>query len=1472
MSSIEDKVVKLTFDNKAFEVGIQQTLRSLEALNKGLALTGATKGLTDLGAASKSVSLAHLESGVQGIADKFKAMSIIGITALTTIAHQALVTGGQLVKSLTIDPVKSGLAEYETNLNSIQTILANTGLTGAAGLSKVTDALGILNTYSDQTIFNFSEMARNIGTFTAAGVTLDVATQAIKGIANLAAVSGSSAQQASTAMYQLSQAISAGKVTLEDWNSVVNAGMGGKVFQDSLMETARIHGVAIDKMVKDAGSFRMTLQDGWLTGEILTETLSKFTGDLNAAQLKTMGYNDMQIQGILKMAATAKDAATKIKTMSQLINTLQEAAGSGWAETWALIFGDFDEARDLFTSVNNVLGTFISTSADARNKVIGDWKELGGRTVLIETISFAFRALVSVIKPIKDAFREMFPATTGKQLFDLTVTIHDFVKGLTLSAGVADKLKRTFAGVFAVLGIGWDILKEGVSLLFRLFGVASEGGSSFLNITANIGDFLVAMRKAIKEGDGLEKFFGKIGDILEVPIKIIRMFASAIGSLFDKFNGVDAAKGVTGLVAKFEPLGKLGSALVGAWSKIPDILSNVWKNFMPMASKMADFFANLGKWIADSLGGVNFTALFAGINATAFAAVLLAIRNMISKFSGGLGAGGLFDSITDSFDQLNETLKAMQNTLRAATLLEIAAAVGILAISVVALSKIDSEGLTRALTAITVMFTQLFTAMAIFEKFMGVSDIAELLAMGAGLILLSVAIDILASAVKKLADLDWNGLAKGLTGVSVLLAAVVLTAKFMPNPAGLISTGLGMIVLASAIKLLVSSVTDLSSLSWEDLAKGLIGVGALLAGLTLFTKFAAADKAGLLSGLGIVLLAAGIKILASAVKDFSELSWVEIARGLTGLAGGLALVGAALNLIPPTAPLSAAGVAIVAFALGLISDAVADMADLSWMEIARGLTTMAGALVLISAALILIPPSSLLSAAAVLVVAASLGMIADALKEMASMSWEQIAKSLVLLAGSLTLIVASMILMEAALPGAAALLVVAASLAILAPVLLTFGQMSWEEIGKGLLMLAGVFVVLGLAGLILTPVVPTLIGLGIAVTLLGIGMLAAGVGLLAFSAALTALSIAGVAGTAALVGMVAALAGLIPMVMTQIGLGLVAFAGVIATAGPAMAAAMTTVILAIMDAIDKTAPKVIATMLKLLEMLLTKMADATPQMVEAGYKILIGFLTGIKNNITRVVTIALEIIAAYLDGIAKGLPRITQSGVNLIITFINSMADAIRSNSSRMNDAGWNLASAIVEGMVKGIFSGQGRIASAARDAAKKALDAAKDFLGINSPSKEFEKIGMGTDEGFALGINKFSHLVTRATEDVGAQALSTLKDSLSNMANIVTDDINLDPVIRPVLDLTDIKKNAGEIGTILGATPLIIKDTVTTAHNISGQFQANANDGTDPTSGGHSESFTFNQYNTSPKALTSAEIYRNTNNQLSRAKKAVAP
>ena len=375
--TVDSKVVEMRFDNVQFERNARTTMTTLEKLKEKLNFSGAVKGLDDIEKSVKQVDMSGLGRGVDTIKIKFSAMEVVAMTALSNITTAAMSCGKKIADALTIDPVKDGFAEYETQMNAVQTILANTQKEGTT-VKDVNKALDELNTYADKTIYNFTEMTRNIGTFTAAGVKLDASVSAIKGIANLAAVSGSNSQQASTAMYQLSQALAAGKVQLMDWNSVVNAGMGGQVFQDALIRTSENLGTGAKEYIEAEGSFRESLQHGWLTADVLTQTLDQFataadTQEEYAAAVQKFveqGYSQEEAKQMADMAKTANDAATKVKTFSQLIDTLKEALGSGWTKTWQLIFGDFEEAKETWTKISDVLGNIINKSADARNKLV----------------------------------------------------------------------------------------------------------------------------------------------------------------------------------------------------------------------------------------------------------------------------------------------------------------------------------------------------------------------------------------------------------------------------------------------------------------------------------------------------------------------------------------------------------------------------------------------------------------------------------------------------------------------------------------------------------------------------------------------------------------------------------------------------------------------------------------------------------------------------------------------------------------------------------------------------------------------------------------------------------------------------------------------------------------------------------------------------------------------------------------------
>jgi len=1473
MSSIDERIVRMKFDNAQFGSGVSSTLKQLDQLKSALRLEGAGQGLSEASAAMGRFSTSGAQEQVSSLSAKFSALQIAAITALSNIVNKAVNAGTQLAKSLTLDPIMAGFHEYETNLNSIQTILANTGLKGAEGLAKVNQKLDELNHYADQTIYNFSEMARNIGTFTAAGVTLDVATRAIKGIANLAAVSGSNAEQASSAMYQLSQAISAGKVTLEDWNSVVNAGMGGKVFQDSLMETARVHGVAIDKIVKDEGSFRLSLQKGWLTSEILTETLSKFTGELTADQLKSMGYNQQQIAGILEMAKTATDAATKVKTFTQLIDTLREGVGSGWAKTWQILIGNFDEAKFLFTDVSNVLGGMIQKSADARNNLLQGWKDLGGRQALVDGISNAFHALLSILTPISQAFRQIFPAATAQQLYDLTVRFRDFMASLKLGSETANNLRRTFAGFFAILGIGWELLKAGVKFIFDLVSSFTKGSGGILKFTGNIGDFLVQLHEAIKSGDAFGKFFQGLGKILQVPINLLRNLAKLLGSLF---SGSDSSiDSVTDSFNNFTesvtPTQKVIGSLKSAWEGFLKILDRIGEKLSSASRAFVDWAKGVGTAISGVFsGGLDFDSILGAINTGLFAGVVVLFKKFLSKIKDFKADGGFLDGVKDAIDGLTGALKGMQNALNATALLTIAAAIAVLTLAIIGLSKIDAAGLTRAGVAIAVMFTQLGIAFKVFEKISTGTGALKVGVMSAGLILLAVAVDILASAVTKLSGLDWNELAKGLVGLAVTLGVLVVASNALDTSTpGMIRAGAGMILLAAAVRVLVLSVTELGGMDWASLAKGLTGVAVLLGSLALFTKFAEAGKIGLASGVGIILLATALKILASALGDFTKFNWEQLGRGMAAIAVGLGLITGAMNLLPTGSLLKAAGVVVVSAALEIIADAVKKMSGLSWSEIAKGLTVMAVSLAAIALAIGLLPPTSIVSAVGILIVASALEILADAMKKMGGMSWIEIAKSLVVLAASLVIISAALVVASGTLAGSAAILIMAVALSMLAPVLVQLGAMSWSDIAAGLAALAGVFLVIGIAGLVLGPIVPIIAALAISIGLLGIAMLAAGVGVLAFAIGLTILAAAGTGATVAVVALVKGLADALPYVAVRIGEAIIAFAAVIARSGPAMLEAMTTVLEAIIDAIVRLTPKILAMLNSLLFQFLNQMIISIPKMVDAGFRIASGILEGIARRLPDLIDKGADVIVAFIKGVTNAIPKITLAAAMAVVAFINSMTAQVHASSGALSRAGGDLAEALIDGAVRALGSLAGRAAAAAFNMAKGMLNAALGALKISSPSKEFYWIGQMMIAGVVNSLNDNSDKSDNAAASLGEGMIDSMGKTLDGLSKVLGSDlIDFDPTITPVLDLSQVKKDAASIGDLLNMPAFDVKSALSNAKNAGSEFEANRADGTDegnaPTSGA---TYTFNQTNTSPKALTPVEIYRQTDNLISKTK-----
>ena len=1095
---IEERVVSMKFENSDFKNKTTETVSLLDRLKKALKLDGASKGLENVSSSAKKIDLSNVGNSADSLKGKFSALEVVGVTALVNIANSAIETGKQLLSAITIDPIIEGFHEYETQMNAVQTILANTSSKGST-LEDVNKTLDELNTYADKTIYNFTEMTRNIGTFTAAGVDLDTSAKAIKGIANLAAMSGSSSQQASSAMYQLSQAIASGRVNLEDWNSVVNAGMGGQVFQDALKRTAK----AMGKTVDEAQSFRESLSsrdgNGWLTSDVLLETLKEFTGDMSEAELRAQGYTESQIQDIMSMAQTAQDAATKVKTFTQLIDTLKEALGSGWTQTWEILIGDFNEAKELFTGISNVLGKMINDSAEARNKMLQGWKDLGGRTDLIESFKNVATGLLDIFKSIGGAFRDIFPPTTSEQLYKITSSIRSLTENFKMSETTLNNLRSTFKGLFAIIDIGKQLFVGLAKGIGTIIGGCGSLGSSILTVTGSFGEWLTALDNVIKQSDIINKVIQPLANnirnlftntglgISSILTKLAEIRNSVVAELnFKPWESFQNCLKNLGEVVSY-----ISKKIDYVEKKISDFMSNIGSKFggldisgsvKSVFDGLTKLFVDEGKEVEDSgekmsetfsktmdnfvgnVGKLSIAALGYGLTR-----VLASVSRLLNK-EGGLGKvleeikdvfSKNMGKVTDTLDGVQKCLQSYQDRLKADILIKIAAAIGILAASIVSISLIDSNKLGSSLAAIGGLFAQLLVASKLYSKIGEFKSSA--IKSSTVMISMATSILILSSAMRKIGDLD---ITQTLTSLTAILAMTAMMSKvassLSTNGSSFMKGSTGMIAFALAIKVLGSACKDLSGLDFTSMIKGITGLGAVMAEMSLFLNKTNFSSVGIKSATGIVIIASSLKIMASACKDLGDMDWSGILKGVTGIGAILAEVSIFSKYTTNTSGILkiSSSMVIMAGAMNVMYYAMQNIGNMDWSSISKSVTGIGTVL----AEIAIFDKFSgkaqnvLKTSTSLVVIAGAMNVMYYAMQNIGSMDWSSITKGLVGMGGALaeiSLFANFTGKAENMIKSSIALGVMAGAMTTLGNAFNSFGSMDWGSIAKGLIGMGG---------------------------------------------------------------------------------------------------------------------------------------------------------------------------------------------------------------------------------------------------------------------------------------------------------------------------------------------------------------------------------------------------------------------------------
>jgi hypothetical protein len=949
MSSVDDRIVNMQFNNKQFTQGAAESQKSLQSLDQTVA-----------GMGKSSSGLASLGDAADGVSGKFSALRIAGITAVATIASKATAAGLNMLKGFTVGPIIDGFHEYQTNLNSIQTIMANTG----KKVGVVNKYLNQLNHYSDQTIYNFSQMADSIGKFTAAGVPLKEATSSIKGMANMAALSGSNVQQLNTAMYQMSQALSTGTIRLMDWNSLANAGMGGSNIRKALMATNRTlgdHGKAMDDAIKKAGSFRDSLQAGWLTADTFNKTMKVMAGRTTAGgksiaytveQLKGMGYSEDAAKQLHKLSQASIDSATKIKTFSQLIDVVKESIGSGWGKIFQDLFGNFNQASKLWTGVGNSINNTISKIFNGVDKMLVGWRKLGGYQDLWNGFGNIFKTIGNLIAPFIAAFKAIAPATG------------------TAGSGLA-KVTSAFATFTGWMEKVSENAKYLTPILVAIFGSFKQIGSVVGAVIHGLAPLAPLLRDISKAAGNLAAQGSEI----------------ASGLLSGLLKGLDPRQ-IQAAVTRF-------AKSIIAWIKDALGIHSPSTEMIPvgfnLAAGIAEGIINGIGAVASALGKVisvifdHVSKLFSGFTAMDWASLINAALTGVlihSLTSFVKQAGQIKDSIAGMFNSIGDSLKAWQQSLKAKMILEIAIAVGILGAALIALSFVDPKKLAVGLGAITALLGTLSGTLLALSK---IESDKQMAILATSLLLISTAMINLAGAVAIFGNMDMKTLEKGLGAMAIALGLMVgATLAFAGIQGKLASAGVAIVLMSVAMTALAGAVAAFGVQDMKQLAKGLGAMGIALGLVTASLIALSGNSKGVLAAAASIAVVSGsLSVLASAVFLFGKMDMKTLAKGFGAVAIGLGLMVGALLLMSGNSAgvVAAAGaMAIMAGALNLLVTVVLALGAAPWQVVAKGLGFVAAALgifLLAGAAAILVAPG--LEALGVAVALLGAGMLAAGL-------------------------------------------------------------------------------------------------------------------------------------------------------------------------------------------------------------------------------------------------------------------------------------------------------------------------------------------------------------------------------------------------------------------------------------------------------------------------------------------------------------
>lgn len=1259
MSAVDERIVEMQFNNRQFEKGVAESTKSLETLKKSLDFSSTSKSLSALESSAKGLRFSDLSNALSIVADRFSFIGIVGDQVIRQLTNRLLGLVGvvsRFIKSMTVEPILSGWQAYADQTTAIQQIISN-----GYNMDDAEKVVEKLAWYTDETSYNMSDMITNLGKFTSAGIPLAEAEQAIIGLSNAAGSAGVGVTGASHAMEGFSKAIANNKMTSQNWQWIRTARMDTDEFKTALIEAGLEAGTL--KKVGDtirttkgnaevtAANLEASLNKGWLDSKTMLAALTRygaFTNDLYR-QIEESGGELTASEILASTAANMDDISEKGFRMSQEAKTFKEAVeagmtavSSGWATTFKLLFGNYEEAKVLWTDLANELYDVFAEAGNRRNELLEEWHTKGGYEKFIETIRNTWEGLKNIIEPIKEAMAEIFPPMTVDRLMAITdkvralsiqfknafefITpikekletsravisdIDDRLKVLEHNQKVAENLEKLH-NIIKIITAPLAIIKNLIGAIKRtlepLLGLTEGVGEKIANAASSLGSWLDTLRQTIEDNDSFYNFFQKIIGFFNDLITASDGSKLSIGGFIEKIKGFKPLelimKGIAAAKEKIEANGGLGKIL-------GDAAASGWDFIKTWANKIIGKIQEVWPAVVDAIKAMDFNKAFGLLG---FVGAGRVIYNLVWTISEafrsfkGLFTGGF--NLSDMFSQVTDTLWELQSKLESQTIRNVAISIAILAGSMLLISTIPENKLVSIISAIALLMGVIVLAMQSING-MGIMgpnksilgqlgdillgkgpgrQLSNMFAINKLLRGLAISILMLAASVWIISKAG-DGAIVGMIAIIVMMTALVETVKRLDkNIIGAEAAAKVMKKLAMSIVILSAAVRILAILKPDQIIMGVLAVGALIFALGAFiTNVAPALEKFGGKGLSSVLsISVALFVLSSVAQRFGKMKWGELAK-----AG--AAIGALL------------------LALGLFT------------RFSTGTYN----------------PSA--SAASVLIISAAMLVMAGVVKILSNLSWEQLGKGIATMVVSLAAFAGAIWLMREALGESgggmaiAAILALAFAMQMLIPVFLAFSIISWADLFKPIAAVAAALVVFGAAAFFLEPFLPELFTLAVIVATIGLAMTLAGVGLLAFNTALTLFVAEAAVNVIAIVGFIKALIyGIdesIPLIIGMLGHLLGAIIIGLGEMAVPIVNSIVDMLIRVLDALGRA----IGALAAPISIFIISLIDSVAESIRVLGKE--GLWPAIENLFSSIVELILRLIGDLADKIIPGLGK-----------------------------------------------------------------------------------------------------------------------------------------------------------------------------------------------------------------------------------------